>query len=86
MMTMKSSGRLRGLTIAIVILIVSIPAAVTVTLAASSFWLWFEQNTGIEAYGHSGPADWCYLVAYVLIVAICTWIWSRIKNNKLHDK
>lgn len=40
------------------------PLAILTTLALFPFWSWLEARFGIEAVGHSGPADWCYWVAY----------------------
>lgn len=51
-------------------LIVGFPLAAVTTLALLPFWSWLEARFGIEAVGHSGPADWCYAVAYVAWVAL----------------
>jgi uncharacterized protein involved in cysteine biosynthesis len=29
-------------------------------ILTSPFWGWFEEKTGIESLGHSGPADWVF--------------------------
>ena len=78
---MTFSERIRGAAIAIVILILCFPLAILTTIMTSSFWLWFEHTFGIEAYGHSGPAQWCYLVSYGVVVAISTYIWSWIRKH-----
>ena len=51
-------------------LIVGFPLAAVTTLALLPFWSWVEARFGVEAVGHSGPADWCYEVAYVAWVAL----------------
>ena len=37
-------------------------------IATSPFWGWFEEKTGIESLGHSGPSDW----VFELLAALCT--------------
>ena len=78
---MNLAERLKGVAIAIALLIICIPLAIIITIFTSSFWLWVEQYFEIEAYGHSGPAEWCYIILYGFIVAIFTYVWSRIKNR-----
>jgi hypothetical protein len=40
-------------------------------------WNWFENSHGIESVGHSGPADWCYLATFsvVVILAVSGWLY-----------
>ena len=45
------------------------PIAVVATFMLSRFWDWFEKKTGIESMGHSGPANWCFVLIYVLLLA-----------------
>jgi len=45
----------------------SAPLALIATWLMAPFWRWFEALTGVEALGHSGPADWCYGLAWLLI-------------------
>jgi hypothetical protein len=61
----------------IILLIVSLPLAVILTILIHPFWNWFETLTGIESYGHSGPADWCYLTDYAIIAFISTYVLFR---------
>jgi len=82
---MTLRDRLRGVAIALVLLIGCFPVAVVITLIASPFWSWLEEQFKIEAYGHSGPAEWCYLVTYSLLVIICTVIWWRRDSGKTSD-
>lgn len=49
---------------------VALPVSIVATFLLSPFWSWLEASTGIEAIGHSGPADWCYLVVLLLIVGV----------------
>ncbi len=80
---MTFQDRLKGAGIALALLIAGFPAAIAVTIFAAPFWLWFEGLTGIEAYGHSGPSEWCYLVDYGLLVAISAFIWSHIHRKQM---
>jgi len=50
------------------VLLLSAPLAILVTLLTFPFWNWFENITGIESFGHSGPADWCYMFDYIIMV------------------
>jgi len=44
------------------------PLAILATLVLVPFWSWVERRHGIEAIGHSGPAEWCYVATYVALV------------------
>jgi hypothetical protein len=33
-------------------------------------WSWIEASFGIESIGHSGPADWCFVAVYALLVGL----------------
>ena len=79
---MTFRDRFKGAAIALALLIAGFPVAVAMTLIASPFWLWFEHQTGIEAYGHSGPSEWCYLVDYGLIIALFAYLWSRFRHKR----
>ena len=75
--------RLKGVAIALVILVICFPLAGVLTFVASPLFSWFEAWSGIEAYSHSGPAEWCFLVTYGLLVGICTLLWAKINRTKL---
>jgi hypothetical protein len=47
--------------------LLSLPAGIILTFALAPFWSWLEATTGIESIGHSGPADWCYLVTLMVV-------------------
>jgi hypothetical protein len=32
-------------------------------------WSWFEAAAGVEAIGHSGPAEWCYLLVFAVLAS-----------------
>jgi hypothetical protein len=52
------------------IFLVSAPFSVVATILLLPLWSWVEASFGIESVGHSGPAEWCYAVIYLLFVAI----------------
>jgi hypothetical protein len=61
--------------------VAAMPLAFVVTLVLLPLWRWIEADFGIEAIGHSGPADWCYLTIYGLFVVLgllAIWrLWRR---------
>lgn len=66
------------------ILVVAAPLSVAVTILLFPFWSWFEAFTGIETVGHSGPAEWCYVVAFLVLVAgaiLGLFGWRRNEQN-----
>jgi len=71
-------GLLTGIGVGLAIVVGCIPAAIMLTIATSPLWSWLETAFAIEAYGHSGPAEWCYLTLYFLLVTICAGIWLHI--------
>ena len=79
--TMKFSNKLRSFVVLLVIMAASFPLAILLTLLSSSFWSWIENNFGIEAYGHSGPAEWCYLASFVIIAMLITG--TLLYKNKI---
>ncbi len=64
------------------ILVISIPLTFIMNIILNPFWLWFENSFGIEASGHSGPADWTFEVSYFFFIAIFILVfWFRFKNK-----
>lgn len=59
------SRPVRTLLVSLLVLAACLPLAAMTTLALLPVWSWLETTTGIEAVGHSGPADWCYGVGYL---------------------
>ena len=53
------------------ILLFTAPSAVFLTFMTHPFWRWLDENTRLESFGHSGPAEWCFLIVYGILVAIC---------------
>ena len=53
------------------LLVLGMPLAFILTMLLFPFWGWFETLTGVEAMGHSGPAGWCYLAVYSVMLVAC---------------
>ena len=78
---MNLTNRLRDVGLGFAVCLISAPIAIAVTIALLPFWSWVESMSEIESVGHSGPAEWCYLMSYIIILAciylICWAIRSR---------
>jgi hypothetical protein len=48
----------------------SLPVAIVGNFLIFPFWSWFEETTGIESLGHSGPAEWTYFLVYGALIAV----------------
>ena len=67
------------------IILISAPLSIVITILLTRFWSWLEAMTGIELIGHSGPAAWCYLIVFLLIAVILLiafFIYRRLDKNK----
>lgn len=80
---MNLVNRLRGVGIAFAICLVSAPVAIIVTIASIPFWSWIESSFAIESVGHSGPAEWCYLASYIIILSGAALIWRGIRRRSI---
>jgi hypothetical protein len=79
---MTHKQRFRGVAIGLTIAAACLPLAFVITIATFPFWRWLEETFSIEAYGHSGPDEWCYWLTYTLLLVICAFIWFRAKGRK----
>ena len=68
------------------LLVLGIPLAFITTILIHPFWRWFERVSGIESFGHSGPAEWCYWFDYIAIIVIGVTILLCIGNRKVVKK
>ncbi len=66
----------RYLVLVVVVLVTSVPLSVVLTLFLIPLWRWLEATYGIESVGHSGPAEWCYVVTFLasLVISSCAGI------------
>ena len=69
---------MRHLVAGVGILLISIPLSVATTLAMTPVWQWFEDRFEIESVGHSGPADWCFLLMFLGCVSVSTALYLFI--------
>jgi thiosulfate reductase cytochrome b subunit len=63
---------LRRIVVFVLVLVLMMPLAMITTILMTPFFSWIEARFGIEAIGHSGPAEWCYVTVYVTLVAFVT--------------
>lgn len=61
---------LRACVLAALMLPVFVVLSIVATMLLFPFWSWLESFSGIESVGHSGPADWCYLFVFVLLLVV----------------
>jgi len=64
---------LRNLVLLVAVLLTSVPLSVVLTLFLLPFWRWLEATYGIESIGHSGPAEWCYVVTFLACLVTLGW-------------
>jgi hypothetical protein len=69
---------LRRLIVFVLAALLIVPLAIGVTLLMMPFFSWIEARFGIEAVGHSGPAQWCYATVYVTMLAVLTVVSHRV--------
>ena len=78
---MSISKRLRGIGGAFLICLILAPIAIFATIILLPVWSWIESTLEIESIGHSGPAEWCYLASYLIILACTTFIWWAFRRR-----
>ena len=65
----------------------AVPATFIVTLLLYPFWSWVEATYRIESIGHSGPADWCFIVVYgVFLVLLLLLLWCGWRHRVIRSK
>jgi len=60
----------RGLAMIGVIALLGVPVTFFATIALLPLWSEIERRYGIESVGHSGPADWCFWVVFVIYLGV----------------
>ena len=50
------------------IVLVAIPLSIVITILLLPLWRSLEASAGIESVGHSGPAEWCYVAVFLVLV------------------
>jgi hypothetical protein len=61
----------------VIIGFVAVPVAPVLAFLLAPFWKGLEESTGIESWGHSGPALWCYVMVCLLVWAVSFMTWLR---------
>jgi hypothetical protein len=69
LLTRPGRSPVRHLLVGVTVLLVSAPLSVVVTLLLLPVWRSIEARYGIEAVGHSGPAEWCYGAVFLACVS-----------------
>lgn len=52
------------------------------TILLVPLWRWIEEDYGIEAIGHSGPAEWCFYTVFVVLAVpalVLLWRTCRVR-------
>ena len=52
------------------IVLLGVPVTFFTTVALLPLWSAIERRYGIESVGHSGPADWCFWMVFVIYLAV----------------
>jgi H+/Cl- antiporter ClcA len=63
------------------IILITALLSILTTILLFPFWSWFEKTTGIESVGHSGPAEWCYAAAFLLLAVSAVWLLLVRRRN-----
>ncbi len=73
---------MRHLALAVLTLLAAVPATIITTLALTPIWRVVEERFGIESIGHSGPADWCFELVYIVFVAAAAGVWLVVRRRQ----
>lgn len=80
------TSRVVRIAVVAIVLLVSGPLSVMLTLLLMPFWRWFEAGSGIESVGHSGPAAWCYGASFLVCLAVLGLGGLRMARTSSHDE
>jgi hypothetical protein len=73
MLDMTTTAVLRRVGLLLAVPLTAAGLGVAITLLLIPFWGWLEANLGVESIGHSGPAEWCYVVTFVALLGPIGW-------------
>jgi len=79
---MKFNERIKLVVITLALIIICLPLAFVITVFTNPFWLWIEKTFSVESVGHSGPAEWCYITVYLLLICAGGLILLKFRNRK----
>ena len=69
------------------LVVIAAPLSILTTILLFPLWSWLEASTGIEAVGHSGPAEWCYAAVFLILIiatsgALIVFIRHRANDSR----
>ena len=70
------TGIWRALATVALIVLLGVPVTFAATIALLPLWSTIERRYGIESVGHSGPADWCFWLVFVIYL-VAAWAIAR---------
>ena len=77
----------KSLIVVLALALATVPAAFIVTLLLYPLWSWIEATYGIESVGHSGPADWCFMLVYCVFLAVLLpLLWRNWRRRRARSK
>ena len=76
----------KALIAGVALALAAVPAAFIVTLLLYPFWSWIEAIYRIESVGHSGPADWCFVVVYGVFLVVLWPLWRGWRRRVVRSK
>jgi hypothetical protein len=65
----------------IALLLFAVPVSLYASLLLLPLWRWIEANLHVEAVGHSGPADWCFVATYAVVAAAGGLVWFYARRT-----
>ena len=71
----------RGLAFLVLLLVGALPVSAIMTLMLIPVWRIIEERFGVESIGHSGPADWCFILMYVVWVTVAGAGWWVVRRR-----
>ena len=78
-----SERHVKALLTALAVVVAAVPATIVVTLLLYPLWSWIEATFGLESVGHSGPADWCFLLVFSMFVIGSLALLLRVRRRPL---
>ena len=69
-MSRRGRAALRVALGALAVIVLAIVPSAVLTILLLPLWSWIEARFQIESVGHSGPADWCFVATYAVVLAV----------------
>jgi hypothetical protein len=63
----------------VLVQLVIVPVTVIATFLLNPLWSWIEARFGVEAIGHTAPAEWCFITIYGLLLFIAVIVLATSK-------